>query len=145
MEKENASLTRKIYTAKLGKELHSDSRKSQTITQKRLRVGQKIVIKVQLTSQNCRTKALKTAAEAKGVSNVSIDVEKAVVEVIGIGVDAVSLAQSLEKQLGFASIVSVGEVKKPEEPKPAIPIEWTSSYIHCPRKLCAPQKAPFDP
>ncbi|PQQ15959.1 heavy metal-associated isoprenylated plant protein 47 [Prunus yedoensis var. nudiflora] len=94
---------------------------------------QKIVIKVQLTSENCRTKALKIAAEAKGVSNVSIDVEKAVVEVIGIGVDAVSLAQSLEKKLGFASIVSVGEVKKPEAPKPVLPIEWTSSYIHCPR------------
>ncbi|KAI5321402.1 hypothetical protein L3X38_030473 [Prunus dulcis] len=73
---------------------------------------QKIVIKVQLTSENCRTKALKIAAEAKGVSNVCIDVEKAEVEVIGVGVDAVSLAKSLEKQLGFASIVSVGEVKK---------------------------------
>ncbi|BBH04446.1 Heavy metal transport/detoxification superfamily protein [Prunus dulcis] len=93
---------------------------------------QKIVIKVQLTSENCRTKALKIAAEAKGVSNVCIDVEKAEVEVIGVGVDAVSLAKSLEKQLGFASIVSVGEVKKPEEPELVIPIQWTSSYIHCP-------------
>ncbi|CAB4312220.1 unnamed protein product [Prunus armeniaca] len=92
---------------------------------------QKIVIKVQLTSENCRTKALKIAAEAKGVSNVSIVVEKAEVEVIGVGVDAVSLAKSLEKQLGFASIVSVGEVKEPEEPELVIPIQWTLSYIHC--------------
>ncbi|ONH99459.1 hypothetical protein PRUPE_6G030900, partial [Prunus persica] len=93
---------------------------------------QKIVIKVQLTSENCRTKALKIAVEAKGVSNVCIDVDKAEVEVTGVGVDAVSLAESLEKQLGFASIVSVGEVKKPEEPELVILIQWTSSYIHCP-------------
>ncbi|KAM1115033.1 hypothetical protein TB2_038163 [Malus domestica] len=96
---------------------------------------QKIVMKVQLNSERCRTKALKIAAVAKGVSTVSIQVEKEHVEVIGDEVDAVDLAKSLKKKLGFATIVSVEEVKKPEE-KPAEqpePIQWASNYIHYPQ------------
>ncbi|KAB2607282.1 hypothetical protein D8674_006999 [Pyrus ussuriensis x Pyrus communis] len=96
---------------------------------------QKIVMKVQLSSEKCRTKALKIAAVAKGVSTVSIEAEKEHVVVIGDGVDAVDLAKSLKKKLGSGTIVSVEEVKKTEE-KPAElpePIQWASSYIHYPQ------------
>lgn len=66
------------------------------------------------------------------MSKVSIEVEKEHVEVIGDGVDAVDLAKSLKKKLGYATIVSVAEVKKPDDAKLVVPIEWTSSYIHYP-------------
>ncbi|XP_048425480.1 heavy metal-associated isoprenylated plant protein 47-like isoform X1 [Pyrus x bretschneideri] len=105
---------------------------------------QKIVVKVQMNCEKCRTKALKIAAVVKGVSTVSIEVEKEHVVVIGDRVDAVDLAKSLKKKFGFATIISVEEVGKPEEvekPKevekpeeqPAEPIQWPSSYIHCPQ------------
>ncbi|KAB2616761.1 hypothetical protein D8674_023349 [Pyrus ussuriensis x Pyrus communis] len=87
---------------------------------------QKIVMKVQLNSEKCRTKALKIAAKAK--------VDKGQVEVIGNGVDAVCLAKLLKNKLGFATIVVVEEVKKSADEKPAVPIPWTSSYVHYP--LC---------
>nr|XP_028956338.1 heavy metal-associated isoprenylated plant protein 47-like [Malus domestica] len=99
---------------------------------------QKIVVKVQLNCEKCRTKALKIAAVAKGVSTVSIEVEKEHVVVIGDGVDAVDLAKSLKKKFGFATIISVEEVGKPEEvekpeEQPAEPIQWSSSYINYPQ------------
>ena len=67
---------------------------------------------------------------------MSVEVEKGEVEVIGNGVDAVCLAKSLKNKLGFATIVVVEEVKKPAEEKQAVPIQWSSSYIHYP-VLCA--------
>ncbi|XP_068311971.1 heavy metal-associated isoprenylated plant protein 47-like isoform X1 [Pyrus communis] len=94
---------------------------------------QKIVMKVQLNSEKCRTKALKIAAKTKGVSKVSIEVDKGQVEVIGNGVDAVCLAKLLKNKLGFATIVVVEEVKKEKEEKPAVPIPWISSYLHYPQ------------
>ncbi|BFG33603.1 hypothetical protein CerSpe_198770 [Prunus speciosa] len=97
---------------------------------------QKIVFKVQIKSQKYKTKALKTAAKAKGVSNVSIEVEKGQVEVTGVGVDSVCLAKSLQKKLGYASIVSVEEKKedKKEDKKEEIkPIQWASTYFPCPQ------------
>ncbi|CAN6559115.1 unnamed protein product [Malus baccata var. baccata] len=97
---------------------------------------QKIVVKVQLNCEKCRTKALKIAAVAKGVSTVSIEVEKEHVVVIGDGVDAVDLAKSLKKKFGFATIVSVEEVGKPEKvekPEEPEPIQWPSSYINYPQ------------
>ncbi|KAM0998926.1 hypothetical protein FF1_005696 [Malus domestica] len=94
---------------------------------------QKIVIKVQLKSEKCRTKALKIAANAKGVSSVSIKVETEQVEVIGDGVDVVKLARSLMKKLSFATIVSVAEVITTGEETPANPIQWASNNIHHPQ------------
>ncbi|XP_016650358.1 PREDICTED: uncharacterized protein LOC103319678 [Prunus mume] len=94
---------------------------------------QKIVYKVQIKSEKYKTKALKTAAKAKGVSNVSIEVEKELVEVTGVGVDSVCLAKSLQKKLGYATIVSVGEAKKEDkkgDKKEEIkPIQWASTYF----------------
>ncbi|KAH0997781.1 hypothetical protein GBA52_021645 [Prunus armeniaca] len=91
---------------------------------------QKIVYKVQIKSEKYKTKALKTAAKASGVSNVSVEVEKELVEVTGVGVDSVCLAKSLQKKLGYATIVSVGEAKKEDKKKEEIkPIQWASTYF----------------
>ncbi|XP_048426068.1 heavy metal-associated isoprenylated plant protein 47-like isoform X2 [Pyrus x bretschneideri] len=96
---------------------------------------QKIVMKVQLNSEKCRTKALKIAAVAKGASSVSIEVEKEHVVVTGDGIDAVDLAKSLKKKLGSGTIVSVEELKNPEEKtaEQPEPIQWASSYFHYPQ------------
>ncbi|CAL8998686.1 unnamed protein product, partial [Prunus brigantina] len=91
---------------------------------------QKIVYKVQIKSEKYKTKALKTAAKAAaGVSNVSIEVEKELVEVTGVGVDSVCLAKSLQKKLGYATIVSVGEAKKEDKKEEIKPIQWASTYF----------------
>ncbi|XP_068337391.1 heavy metal-associated isoprenylated plant protein 47-like [Pyrus communis] len=91
---------------------------------------QKILVKVQMHSDKCRTKALKIAAAAYGVSKVSLEGEnKDHLEVTGDGFDGVCLAKSLKKKLGFTTVVSIEEVKKPEE-KLAEPIQLASSYIH---------------
>ncbi|KAK9933270.1 hypothetical protein M0R45_020471 [Rubus argutus] len=69
---------------------------------------QKIVVKVQVHCDKCRTKALKIAATAQGVSRVSIQgVNRDHLEVIGDGVDSVCLTRALRKKLGFATIVKV--------------------------------------
>ncbi|PRQ35001.1 heavy metal-associated isoprenylated plant protein 47-like [Rosa rugosa] len=97
---------------------------------------QKIVMKVQFSSEKRRTDAFKIAAGTKGVSDVSIEAGKDQVVVIGDGVDSVCLTQSLRKKLRYVEIVSVEEVKKPDEKKKpeveSIPIQWTSSYVHYP-------------
>ncbi|XP_062013856.1 heavy metal-associated isoprenylated plant protein 47-like [Rosa rugosa] len=99
-------------------------------------VQKKIVMKVQMSSEKCRTKALKIAAVAKGVSKVSIEPEKDQVEVIGIGIDSMTLTMTMRKKVGHADILSIEEVKA-EEKKPdgSIPITCTTSYsyAHYPR------------
>ncbi|XP_034679421.1 heavy metal-associated isoprenylated plant protein 47-like isoform X3 [Vitis riparia] len=76
---------------------------------------QKIIVKVQMNCDKCRTKAMKIAAvEEEGA-------EKDRVVVIGDGVDSASLTCCLRKKLGYATLVSVEEVKEKggdEKPKP---------------------------
>ncbi|KAM5582760.1 heavy metal-associated isoprenylated plant protein 41-like [Rosa sericea] len=102
-------------------------------------VQQKIVMKVQMSCEKCRTMALKIAAVAKGVKQVSIAAEKDQVEVIGERIDSVTLTMSMRKKVGHAYIVSVEEVKVEEaveeEKKPSdepIPNAWTPSYYYVP-------------
>ncbi|KAL6275377.1 hypothetical protein ACE6H2_018978 [Prunus campanulata] len=79
---------------------------------------QKIVVNVPMHCDKCRTKALKIAAAAHGVSKVSIEgADKGHMEVIGDGVDSVCLTSLLRKKLGFAAIVKVEEVKKDKDDK----------------------------
>ena len=71
------------------------------------------------------------------MSNVSVEADKDQIVVIGVGIDSVCLAKSLRKKLGYAQIVSVEDVKKPEEKKPEVqinPIQWTPSscYVQYP-------------
>ncbi|XP_059442232.1 heavy metal-associated isoprenylated plant protein 47-like [Corylus avellana] len=74
---------------------------------------QKIVIKVQMNSDKCRTKAMKIAATTDGVSSVAIQgSENDQLVVSGEGVDSANLTRSLRKKLCYATILSVEEVKK---------------------------------
>ncbi|CAL5344306.1 unnamed protein product [Camellia sinensis] len=72
----------------------------------------KIVMKVEMRCQKCRTKALKVAAKAHGVESLMLEgEEKDEVVVIGDGVDAVELVKSLRKKVGNTDILSVADVK----------------------------------
>ncbi|GMN47354.1 hypothetical protein TIFTF001_016529 [Ficus carica] len=77
----------------------------------------------------CKKKAMEKAAVAPGVSSVAIDGDKVVV--IGVGVDVVKLATSLEKKLGFATIESVEETKSKEKKKEEE--QLTSGYVVYPQ------------
>ncbi|KAL6314337.1 hypothetical protein AAG906_021046 [Vitis piasezkii] len=87
---------------------------------------QKIIVKVQMNCDKCRTKAMKIASVEEGVISVAIEgAEKDRVVVIGDGVDSASLTHCLRKKLGYATLVSVEEVKEKvdkgkgdEKPKP---------------------------
>ncbi|RWR84852.1 heavy metal-associated isoprenylated plant protein 47 [Cinnamomum micranthum f. kanehirae] len=84
----------------------------------------KIVMKVQMNCQNCRSKAMKIAACAHGVISVAVEgdnQDKVVVVVIGVDFDPVDLAKDMRKKVGHTSILSVEEVKAKEgkkEPQP---------------------------
>ncbi|XP_020220228.1 disease resistance protein Pik-1 [Cajanus cajan] len=72
---------------------------------------QKIVMKVNMSSQKSRTKALKIVASANGVSFVGLEgEEKDKLVVIG-DVDAVKLTNSLRKKVGHTDIISLAEDK----------------------------------
>ncbi|KAI4298851.1 hypothetical protein L6164_032366 [Bauhinia variegata] len=71
---------------------------------------QKIVMKVSMNCQKCKTKALKVVAAANGVNFMGLEGDDKVV-VVGDGVDAVKLAKALRKKIGHTDILSLGEVK----------------------------------
>ncbi|XP_031253380.1 heavy metal-associated isoprenylated plant protein 47-like [Pistacia vera] len=74
---------------------------------------QKIIIKVQVRCDKCRSNAMETAAAADGVISVALDGEyKDKVVVIGDGVDAADLTIQLNKKLGHASLEMVEEVQE---------------------------------
>ncbi|KAM4099781.1 hypothetical protein ACB094_05G017800 [Castanea mollissima] len=78
----------------------------------------KLVIKVQMTGEKCRTKALKLAAGAEGVTSMAIEGDdKSLVVVIGDEVDSVCLTRSLRKKVGYATIVSVAQLEESDKKK----------------------------
>ncbi|KAJ4837234.1 hypothetical protein Tsubulata_027963, partial [Turnera subulata] len=95
---------------------------------------QKIVIKVDMHSDKCRTKALKIAAVEKGVVAVALegDVKDKVV-VIGEGIDVAGLTSRLRKKVNYASILSVQEVKPKKDVKEEIPTPYCWRPYNCPR------------
>jgi hypothetical protein len=105
---------------------------------------QKIVIKVEMTCDKCRSKAMSLVAKTRGVDSVSIagDAKDQVV-VVGDSVDSVKLASALRKKVGPAHLVQVADAveKKEEQKKPAAPAAATAPeyqfYCHYP----APQPA----
>ncbi|GMY30807.1 heavy metal-associated isoprenylated plant protein 47-like [Fagus crenata] len=107
---------------------------------------QKIIIKVQMTCDKCRTKAMKIAATTDGVNSVAIEgSDKDQLVVIGEGVDSANLTCSLRKKLCHATLLSVEEVKekKPEE-KPKPPAENPKpNCICCPQIPVCYQYPPF--
>ncbi|PON92015.1 Heavy metal-associated domain containing protein [Trema orientale] len=107
----------------------------------------KIVVKVQMNCRKCRTEAMKIAAVESGVSSVQIEGEyKDQVVVIGDEVDSVSLTRSLRKKVGYATILSVEQVKETKtEPKatkvkednaPSISSFHTIQYPEAPIVCC---------
>ncbi|KAL3632253.1 hypothetical protein CASFOL_025237 [Castilleja foliolosa] len=80
---------------------------------------QKIVIKVSMHCQKCKSKALKIVVAVPGVESVGLaGKEKDEVVVIGEGIDSVELTRRLRKKVAHAELLSLGEAKKVEEKKP---------------------------
>ncbi|XP_057983422.1 heavy metal-associated isoprenylated plant protein 47-like [Malania oleifera] len=74
---------------------------------------QKIVVRVQFNCDKCRSKALRIAASAYGVTSVAIGGgDKDEVVVTGEGVDPTTLTASLRKKFRFATIRSVQELEE---------------------------------
>ncbi|PIN25609.1 Copper chaperone [Handroanthus impetiginosus] len=80
----------------------------------------KIVVKVSMNDDKCRSKALKISVGISGVESAALTGEgKDQVEVVGEGIDAVELTRQLRKNVAYAELVSVGEAKKEDAPKKA--------------------------
>ncbi|TKW39978.1 hypothetical protein SEVIR_1G215600v4 [Setaria viridis] len=81
---------------------------------------QKIVIKVQMSCDKCRSKAMALVAAKGGVVSVAIaGADRDQVVVVGEGVDSVELTSTLRKKVGPAQLVQVGEDKKEVKPPAA--------------------------
>ncbi|CAD6243905.1 unnamed protein product [Miscanthus lutarioriparius] len=82
---------------------------------------QKIVIKVQMSCDKCRSKAMPMVAATGGVDSVALDGEgRDKVVVMGEGVDSTKLTSALRKKVGRADLLHVSEVKKDnKKPPPA--------------------------
>ncbi|KAK9268971.1 hypothetical protein L1049_000738 [Liquidambar formosana] len=92
--------------------------------------SQKIVMKVQLNSDKCRSKAMKLVRLVfffmRSVSSVEIQgADKDELVVIGERVDSVGLTNLLRKKVGYAAIVKVEEMKAKEEPKKEVEVNPT--------------------
>ncbi|KAM7481881.1 hypothetical protein LguiB_006464 [Lonicera macranthoides] len=83
----------------------------------------KIVVKVDIYCQKCKTDVLKAVAKLEGVDQVSIDGEKGTLTVVG-SVDPVLVAKKVRRTGKMAEILSVGPPKKPDSPikPPTIPL-----------------------
>lgn len=86
---------------------------------------QKIVIKVPMGSDKCRSKVMALVAATGGVDSVAIAGDgRDQVVVVGEGVDSIKLTSALRRKVGGAQLLEVGEDKKKEEEKkkPADPV-----------------------
>ncbi|KAJ4943978.1 hypothetical protein NE237_000155 [Protea cynaroides] len=94
---------------------------------------QKIVIKVTLTGNKSRPKAMKIAVSQPGVESVAFQgAEKEQLVVIGDGIDSIVLITLLRKSLGYADLLTVGapDGEKKEEKKELVihPVSWSTIY-----------------
>ncbi|CAI0552175.1 unnamed protein product [Linum tenue] len=101
---------------------------------------QKLVIKVSMSKEKSRSKAMTIVVGVHGVDSAALaGPEKTQIEVTGDGIDSVSLVTLLRSKVGFAELVSVGPVeeKKKEEDKkkteedskpPPAPVVWSYGY-----------------
>ncbi|KAL0744173.1 hypothetical protein Bca4012_085686 [Brassica carinata] len=79
---------------------------------------QKILIRVTMTDDKTRAKAMKTAAQFKGVSAVEIKGDhRNQIEVTGVEVNMICLTNTLRKKVAFAELVSVNKVEPPKKPE----------------------------
>ncbi|XVE59875.1 hypothetical protein DITRI_Ditri05aG0082300 [Diplodiscus trichospermus] len=71
---------------------------------------QKVVLKVAMKCQKCRTMALKVATKQEGVEFVGLEGEqKEKVVVIGDGFDPIKMATKLRKKVGHTQIISLAQ------------------------------------
>ena len=91
---------------------------------------QKIVIKVQMSCDKCRAKAMALVAAAGGVDSVAIaGADRDQVVVVGEGVDSIHLTSALRRKVGPAHILQVGEDKKDDKKtKPPVPDYYPWCY-----------------
>ncbi|KAH1211779.1 hypothetical protein AAZX31_14G049700 [Glycine max] len=77
----------------------------------------RIVIKVQLETDKCRSKALKIAAKSQGVQSLSLEEESNNDQVVVIGndVDPVCLVNQLRKKFRYATLLSVEDLEEGDE------------------------------
>ncbi|KAG7533354.1 hypothetical protein ISN45_Aa08g009900 [Arabidopsis thaliana x Arabidopsis arenosa] len=77
---------------------------------------QKILIRVTMTDDKTRAKAMTKAVQFKGVSAVEIKGDhRNQIEVTGVEVDMIPLIQKLRKKVAFAELVSVTKVEPPKK------------------------------
>ncbi|TKY56954.1 hypothetical protein E2542_SST21400 [Spatholobus suberectus] len=75
----------------------------------------RIVIKVHVETDKCKSKALKIAALAQGVQSLSLEGESSDQLVVTGDVDAVCLTNRMRKKFRYATLVSVEDVEDSEE------------------------------
>ncbi|KAF2545517.1 hypothetical protein F2Q70_00024028 [Brassica cretica] len=68
---------------------------------------QTMVLKVNMSSEKYRTKAMKIVVGASGVKGVRLEKEQGKLMVEGEGVDVLALAQTLKKKVGKTEIIKV--------------------------------------
>ncbi|TYH10624.1 hypothetical protein ES288_A07G191900v1 [Gossypium darwinii] len=89
---------------------------------------QTMVVKVTMSDEKSRSKALKVVVGFSGVESASLKGDdKSQIEVTGDGVDAVQLTSRLRKSVGHAELVSVSAVggeKKEEAEEPPAAYVW---------------------
>ncbi|KAL5720602.1 hypothetical protein ACHQM5_013256 [Ranunculus cassubicifolius] len=94
---------------------------------------QKVVIKVSMSDEKSRTRAMKIAVSANGVVSAELQGDsRNQIVVTGEGIDSTRLTMSIRKKVGFTELVSVTaiEEKKKEEKKDekkdgVSPVIWT--------------------
>ncbi|KAJ4982147.1 hypothetical protein NE237_032984 [Protea cynaroides] len=97
----------------------------------------KIVMKVDMKCEKCRTKAFKIVASSCGVNEVKIEgKEKDQIVVIGEGVDPISLVMSLRKKVGRANILTLDEVKPTSEQQQPPKKKSSSNPNRSPDQTC---------
>ncbi|KAL0708750.1 hypothetical protein Bca4012_075176 [Brassica carinata] len=68
---------------------------------------QTMVLKVNMSSEKYRTKAMKIVVGASGVKGVRLEKEQGKLMVEGEGVDVLELARTLKKKVGKTEIIKV--------------------------------------
>ncbi|KVH87609.1 Heavy metal-associated domain, HMA [Cynara cardunculus var. scolymus] len=99
-----------------------------------LNMSKRIELKVDMYCEKCRTKVLKAVSKLSGINEVSVDLKKQVLVVIG-DVDPVSVVCRVRKIGKRANIISVllADAPKPEPEDPCqCPIVYPSCNDVCP-------------
>ncbi|KAL5719877.1 hypothetical protein ACHQM5_012606 [Ranunculus cassubicifolius] len=77
---------------------------------------QKIVIKISMSDDRSRTRAMKIVVGVQGVISVAFDGDDKIV-VTGEGIDSTNLTVKIRKKVGFTELLSVTAVEEKKEEK----------------------------